>query len=410
MAPCGVGLGHITRSEPIARELVKRGGTVVFSTYGDGIGYAQKMKLKLLKAVPIYLRVREDGSVDFKSTATRSGLSLGVRTFIRQVLAEIRNLKRFKPDLVFSDSRASTLLAAKMLGIPTILMLNQYKVDIIRKPSSTKLSIGDQIFFIIANISWTFFRTLLEGIWSVSDQILIPDFPSPYTVSLGNLAIPKRYRKKVRLVGPVVTEKPSKIPYTPNEIKKEYGLESSKILVYVAVSGPMIERRYLAHLLEKAIEGSKFNVQFVMSRGEASGSEKPVKKGDLLSFDWLAEEAQYQMLKACDLVVSRAGHGIIMKAMTFGKPMILIPIPDHTEQYGNARRSALLGFAKILDQDKIDSRNLEKAIKEVVDSRFLNTAHEISLFSENLNTVDDVAELILTRVRQATLLTAPVAR
>jgi UDP:flavonoid glycosyltransferase YjiC (YdhE family) len=414
MAPCGVGLGHITRCEPIARELVKRGGEVVFSTYGDGIGYAEKMKLKLLETVPIYLRVRQDGSVDFKSTATRSGLSLGVRTFIRQVLAEIRNLKSFKPDLVFSDSRASTLLAAKMLGIPTILMLNQYRVNIIRRPSSTKLSIGDHIFFFIANLSWTFFRTLLQGIWSISDQILIPDFPSPYTVSLGNLAIPKRYSMKVRLVGPVVTERPSQIPYTPNEIRRQHELEASKPLVYIAVSGPMIERRYLAHVLEEAMDGSRFNIQFIMSRGEASGSEEATKKGELLSFDWIDERVQYQILKACDLVISRAGHGIIMKAMTFGKPMILVPIPDHTEQYGNAKRSALLGFARILDQDKIDSRSLGEAITEVLESKkFLSTAHEISLFSENLDTVNDVTELILTRIRPATLATlrtAPVAR
>jgi UDP:flavonoid glycosyltransferase YjiC (YdhE family) len=246
IAPCGVGLGHVTRCEPIARELAKRGGEVLFSTYGDGIGYAKKMKLKLVKTVPIYLRVRQDGSVDFKSTATRSGLSLGARTFIRQVIAEIRNLKAFKPDLVFSDSRASTLLAAKMLGIPTILMLNQYRVNIVRRPSSIDLSVGDQLFYFIANIFWTFFRTLLQGLWSLSDQILIPDFPSPYTVSVGNLAIPRRHSRKTKLIGPVVTTKPNQIPYTSNEIRRRHGLETSKPLVYVAISGPTIERRYLA--------------------------------------------------------------------------------------------------------------------------------------------------------------------
>jgi len=31
------------------------------------------------------------------------------------------------------------------------------------------------------------------------------------------------------------------------------------------------------------------------------------------------------------MVVSRAGHGTVMKTIMLGKPMILIPIPDHTE-------------------------------------------------------------------------------
>ena len=304
MAPCGVGLGHITRSEPVAREIVRQGGKVVFSTYGDGIGYAEKMGLRLVKTVPIMLRVREDGSVDFKSTATRSGLSLGFRTFIRQVLAEIRNLKNFKPDVVFSDSRASTLVAAKLLRIPVILMLNQYRVNIVRKPSTIRLSISDRIFFVIANIAWTFFRTLLQGLWSISDQILIPDFSYPYTISLGNLVIPKRHRGKVRLVGPVVTKKPSQISQSSDEIRRRFALEVSKPLVYVAVSGPKIERRYLARLLEQVISRANFNCQFVMSRGEPTGSEKNTIGGQLVVFDWLEEELQYQLLKACDLIIS----------------------------------------------------------------------------------------------------------
>ncbi len=401
MAPCGVGLGHITRCEPIASELAKLGGEVVFSTYGDGIGYAHKLKLRLVKTVPIYLRVREDGSVDFKSTATRSGLSLGMRTFIRQVLAEIRNLKSFKPDIVFSDSRASTLLAAKLLGIPTLLMLNQYKVNIVRKPSSVKISIGDRVFFFIANISWLFFRTLLQGLWSIADIILIPDFEYPYTVSIGNLAIPKRYSRKVRLVGPVVSARPSQIAQTSDDIRKYLGVPVSKPLVYVAVSGPQIERRYLAGLLEEVIKGTAFNGQFVMSRGEASGSEIATLNKKLLIFDWLTDEQQCELFKACDLVVCRAGHGTIMKAIAFGKPMILIPIPDHTEQYGNARQVMRLGFGKVLDQHKVNPENLKQIISEVLDSdKFADRAREMSLFSERLNTVCDVVELILDRIHR----------
>jgi UDP-N-acetylglucosamine--N-acetylmuramyl-(pentapeptide) pyrophosphoryl-undecaprenol N-acetylglucosamine transferase len=399
MAPCGVGLGHITRCEPIARELSKHRVEVVFSTYGDGIGYAERMKLKTVRTVPIYIRVRRDGSVDFKQTATRSGLSLGVRTFIRQVLAEIRNLKAFKPNLVFSDSRASTLIAARLLRIPTILMLNQYKVNIIRKPSARRISLGDRAFFFIANTSWVFFRTLLQGVWSLSDQVLIPDFPPPYTVSLGNLAIPERYRRKVKLVGPVVTASPSKISHSATEIREKHGLDSVKPLVYIAISGPKVERRFLAHLMEGEIRKEAYNCLFVMSRGEASGTEDPTKHGELVTFDWLEEEFQYEILKACNLVVSRAGHGMIMKAMTFGKPMILVPIPDHTEQYGNAERVERLGLAKILDQSEVKSNKLRTTINDVLASKDASAiGHEISLFAEQLNTVNEVSGLILSRI------------
>ncbi len=69
---------------------------------------------------------------------------------------------------------------------------------------------------------------------------------------------------------------------------------------------------------------------------------------------------------ACDVVVSRAGHGTIMKSLVYGKPMILVPIPDHTEQYGNARRAEALGVARVIDQTKLNSATLDSALNKVL--------------------------------------------
>ena len=45
---------------------------------------------------------------------------------MRQVNAEIRYMKAFKPDAVVSDSRLSSIFAAKLLGLPVLLILNQF--------------------------------------------------------------------------------------------------------------------------------------------------------------------------------------------------------------------------------------------------------------------------------------------
>jgi len=59
---------------------------------------------------------------------------------------------------------------------------------------------------------------------------------------------------------------------------------------------------------------------------------------------------------------------MIMKAIVLGKPMILVPIPDHTEQYGNAPRACRLGFAELVPQREISTERLLDAAERLLDS------------------------------------------
>ena len=161
LAPCGIGLGHITRTVPIAEELKRSGNEIVYSTYLDGLDFAKQNRLPTFEAVPINFKVTSDGTIDFKYTAATSGFSLGIRMFLRQVTREIRYLRSFKPDVVFSDSRASSLIAARLLRIPVVLMLNQFRVEIVRRPTGRRMSLFDRFFFFIANLGWLFIRTAI---------------------------------------------------------------------------------------------------------------------------------------------------------------------------------------------------------------------------------------------------------
>jgi len=367
IAPCGLGLGHIARCEPIARRLIEKGATVVFSTYLDGLQYAQIKKFRTVETIPISFKVRADGSVDFKRTASSSGFSLGVRRFLRQILKEVENIASFRPNVIVSDSRASSIVAATLLGVPTILLLNQFKVEIVRRPSTVKMGLFDRLFFFIANIFWIFVRTLLQGVWALSDTILIPDFPLPYTIALGNLAIPKKYQSRVRLIGPIVEVKPDQLT-SKEEIRKKLGFNSDRHLIYAAVSGPRVERRYLANKLLEILRNPHPDYQIVLSKGEPSSEAYPKECGGVMVYDWIDDLTQFELLKACDLLVCRAGHGIVTKAMTYGKPLILIPIPDQTEQYGNANRAVRLGVAEVIMQSELNEENLFKAAERILNS------------------------------------------
>ena len=365
VAPCGIGLGHITRCEPIADALVSQGAEVVYSTYSDGLDYARRRGLPTLPTVSIGFKVKEDGTVDFKMTATTSGFSLGVRRFLEQLTAEIRNIKRFKPDVVLSDSRVSSLIAGKLMGVPVALILNQFRVEIVNRPSAKKITPVERLFFLIANIFWLFFRTFLGGIWARSNLILIPDFPAPFTISASSLAIPKRYKKKVKLIGPIVSDEPKKRS-SKGALNGSHFFASRKPLIYAAVSGPKTERTVLAGLLLESLGGFPSEYEVVISRGEPNGSSAPVRDRNLTVYGWI--EDQYEVLEASSVVVSRAGHGTIMKSIMLRKPMILIPIPDHTEQYGNAKRASKLGLAEIVPQREVTTERLLDATKKLLHS------------------------------------------
>jgi len=45
----------------------------------------------------------------------------------------------------------------------------------------------------------------------------------------------------------------------------------------------------------------------------------------------------------------------MMQSICYGKPALIIPVPNHPEQYGNARRAQEMGVAHAIHQ-----RNIEK--------------------------------------------------
>ena len=129
---CGVGLGHVGRCIPVAYKLLEKGNEVLFSTYSDACDYVKHEGFPLCKAPPIYFAVKPDGTVDFRRTTAYPGI-FSILIFINQLQSELKFMKCFKPDFVVADSRVSSILAAKLLDIPVITILNLYRVRIHEK-------------------------------------------------------------------------------------------------------------------------------------------------------------------------------------------------------------------------------------------------------------------------------------
>jgi len=396
MAPCGIGLGHITRTKPIADRLNRLGVETVYSTYLDGLDFARRENLPAFEAVPINFKVTSDGAIDFKMTAATSGFSLGIRRFLQQVVREIQFLKQCRPKVVFSDSRASSLVAAWLLRIPVILMLNQFRVNIVRRPTNKALSLFDRFFFLIANIGWLFIRTAIGLVWVRSKLILIPDLPAPYTISVGNLAIPRRHSGKVKLIGPITN---STAHLSRHAMKRKLGFDPRRKLVYAAVSGPRLERTILNEKLIDCLSKLTTKYDIVLSRGDPAKSGGPREIGGITVYDWVQDQEAF--FRACDIMVSRAGHGTIMKSLVNGRPMVLIPIPDHTEQYSNARRAEMLRVASLLDQSQVTSETLGERFDMILKSgAYAARARAIGAKASKLNGIETACRAIVAMARK----------
>lgn len=383
-SPCGMGLGHVGRALPVAEELVRRGAEVMFSTYLEGVDYVRRKGLPVVSSPALSLASDSMGRIDLRATVATQGVHALPR-FMQQVAKEMEYMKAFGPDVVVSDTRLSSVVAGKLIGLPVALMLNQFMPMVPRSEQNLMLS----------KILDGGILTLLSRGWGASDVILIPDFPEPYTISLDSLRIPKAYRHLVRMVGFILPRKPEEVEDT-GRVREEAGATGGETLIYAAISGPRQEREPLIRLLRPVLEEFPDGYKVVMSMGDPDGGSNPVSSGNLTAIPWVLD--RYEYLKACDLVVCRGGHNTIMQCISYGKPSILIPTPNHTEQYANARRAAELGFSVALHQVEFSRELLFETVNAIIgDGGYNRRLEEFNLneYSDGIeNTLAEISILI----------------
>ena len=110
-------------------------------------------------------------------------------------------------------------------------------------------------------------------------------------------------------------------------------------------------------------------------------------------FEWVDEPLE--LFKISDLVICRAGQTTLAKALSYGKPVLMIPISAHGEQLGNASSVAEVGAGLIIRQEELTPPLLERAIKDLL----LNKSYKINAgkyaeFSSSLNPLSRVAEVV----------------
>ncbi|MGI0005754.1 MAG: glycosyltransferase [Nitrososphaera sp.] len=381
LAPYGVGLGHASRLVMVADHLRQDDVDVRFSSYGEAASYISMRGYRCATVPPVEFAWSAEGGFSIKHSL--ANIPLWFTNLTRQVNCETRNMTMYGPDVILSDSRLSPLLAAKLMGIPSIVLLNQVKLLLSPRLRQFRLS---RLFEKMVG-------EFLGSMWSVADRILVPDLPPPYTISAHNIWGVGSVAKKLEYIG-FTAPRPRVTEQQAQAVAEKLGFDRSRPTVFVHISGPLETRMPMMRLALVAAKILEGKVQFVFSEGRPNGSAEPLKIGQSAwYYEWCP--VRDEIFTLSDAVLMRGGHTALSQAIQFGKPVVTIPIENHGEQLGNSQKIAELGLGTTVHPKKVRPEQIVQAIEQVLgDPSYLQKTLQIKTMTEKLDGIDNVVKIV----------------
>jgi UDP-N-acetylglucosamine--N-acetylmuramyl-(pentapeptide) pyrophosphoryl-undecaprenol N-acetylglucosamine transferase len=379
--PYGVGLGHASRLLMVADRLKHEGINVRFSSYGEAVSYLSMRGYKCSTVSPVEFAWSMEGGFSVKNSI--ANVPIWFTNFSRQVNQETRNILGCSPDIVVSDSRLSPLISARLLKVPSVVVLNQIKL--LLSPRLHDLTVP-RIFENIVG-------ELLGSMWAMADRVLVPDLPPPYTLSAHNVWDIESVSRKVEYIGfasPRLQISEERVIKVANML----GFDKSRPLVFVHVSGPIQTRPALIKVAVETAKRLDPKIQFVISEGNPRGKSYPSRIGKLSwYYEWCP--VRDEIFAASDLLVLRGGHVALSQAFQFGKPVVTVPIENHGEQLGNCTKVAELGAGVMLQPKGLGAERLGEAIEEILrDPEYKKKAVGLQKLADKLNGIENVVQII----------------
>ncbi|XRO74819.1 MJ1255/VC2487 family glycosyltransferase [Methanocaldococcus sp. 28A] len=333
---CGEGFGHTTRCIAIG-EALKDDYEISYIAYGKSKDFIEKYNFKVFETFPEIKLKGKDGK--FNLTSSIFNKEYSPKKAIRR---EIEIIKEYNPDLIISDCKYSTIVAAKLLKKPVICISNQnytkykLKTDLIVYPTMKALNIINER----------------------CERFIVPDFPPPYTICEYNLKI----IKNMEFIGPLIRY----------DIEDEDNDENTKENYILSVIGGFEYRYKILEELGKIALKNNLNVKLVCGSYEVAKK----LKNDLKLHSYKDKDIEIipittnmkELIKNAELIISSGGHSTIMEALSFGKPLIVIPDLDHPEQGNNAKKVHNLGCGIALSYKEL--YRLEEAIFDITNIKF----------------------------------------
>ncbi len=308
---CGIGLGHARRSKLIA-ENVK--ANIKFVSYERGYEYLGGVRME---------GYNYRGKEAWSFLLNLFGVIKDFNKIRKSYETLRRYASRFKPDLIVADTEPITIHYARMNGkkhltISNLPLVLDYFDELPVESASLKIQ-----------------HKLVEKIEAYMEEeaalVIVPSF--------------KRRKKGKRVyVGPVA------------RCEKD-----GNDFIYVNVGGHEMERRIMKKVIRKL---KRIDEKFVVASNFMYREYKRVKNIEIYPF----VESPEKFISRSKGVITTAGLTIIHEAMTAGKPILAIPIPNHIEQITNAYLVEKNRLGEAIIMQKLDEKTLSRAIEFFVEN------------------------------------------
>lgn len=285
---------------------------------------------------------------------------------------EMDIMQKYRISLVVADGRVAPVIAASKLKLPCVLMTNQSAYYPFFSQDTPLVKLFGHSF------EW-----VMQQWMSGAEEILIPDFPPPYTVCLPNLSELPQVKKRTRFVGPLVAWNPEDVVAVPRPES-----HPEKPLIVATMGGHAYRRPLFDAVLELArTSGSDYNF-YILSAFTAQDVPPNVTLVHCPK-----DAAPY--FKAADVVLTQAGHSTAMELLTLGKPSVVVPDLGQIEQENNARRLVELGVSRQVTYEQLSVASLYQSIEALRESpSFYHQAQHLAGLTGQLNSRRHVLQIL----------------
>jgi UDP:flavonoid glycosyltransferase YjiC (YdhE family) len=310
----GLGLGNSTRCHAVIQRLLEQNAEVQIITSGNGLWYFQSVPgiSQLHEIESLYYGTKEGRISIARTLSAVSDFAAILRRNAKKISSL---LTTWRPDIAVLDS-VYTFRPFKRAGIPLVALNN---ADVIhtsyRRFSDRPRSVRPQ-FWCVEEPDYLFHRL-------VPNLVISPNLDPSLTEVGGN----------VRRVGPIIRR-----GFTPTTLR------SPVALVLVMLSGS----RFGTPVKFKRKEWP-FDIDVVGRPAPENWDARGRIRfhGKLLDNRALVEKA--------DMVVVNGGFSAVSESFSMRKPLVVIPVPNHAEQWVNARTIEHLGVGLSAQEAGLES-------------------------------------------------------
>lgn len=313
----GLGLGNSTRCHAVIQHLAAAGAAVEVVTSDNGLWFfADNRDIVGLTAVPALRYGQRNGGISIAATLAAAG---EMRDTLRQVDAALSAaIARFHPDVVVTDS-VYAFRAARRAGLPLAALNNADMVvrGMVAGRRRWPAAVLPQ-FLAVEVPDFLFHRT-------VPDLVISPRLDPADRAAAGPF----------RPVAPIVRRE-----CRPAEGESGNG-RPRRVVIMLSGSvfgSPVTLTRPLPDGLTVDVVG----------RPAPSGPER-----EGIRHHGRTRES-FALLQAADLMVVNGGFSAVSEAVMLRKPVVVVPVPRHAEQWVNADTVARLGIGMAATEDRLE--------------------------------------------------------